>query len=343
MEKQIKRKENKKEKYASMLLLLFLTVVMLVTATYAWFTSNKTVTISTLDVNVEATSGLQISADGFNWKSVLTNADLAGAHLAGPGSYLGSTNQIPLVMEPVSTAGIISAGKMNMFSGVVLDDNGDFALSSTQLTDARGASGSYIVFDVFLKTEDDKDIYLSTNSGVTAKALTLDIGLKNAARIGFLLPYATTESVSVPSDSALSSIQGQVPDKAFIWEPNFDVHTANGVAAALQVYGITTTTTGASAIPYDGVKAAIASATPIILPETNATDNPTYFQTVNPSYKTPANYASALNYIKVFKLSRGITKVRVYMWVEGQDVDCENNASGSDLSFNIQFSIEPTP
>ena len=27
------------------------------------------------------------------------------------------------------------------------------------------------------------------------------------------------------------------------------------------------------------------------------------------------------------------------MWIEGQDVDCENNASGSDISFNVQFSI----
>ena len=29
------------------------------------------------------------------------------------------------------------------------------------------------------------------------------------------------------------------------------------------------------------------------------------------------------------------------MWIEGQDVDCENNASGSDISFNVQFS-KPT-
>ena len=26
------------------------------------------------------------------------------------------------------------------------------------------------------------------------------------------------------------------------------------------------------------------------------------------------------------------------MWVEGQDVDCEDNASGGSLSYNLQFS-----
>lgn len=39
----------------------------------------------------------------------------------------------------------------------------------------------------------------------------------------------------------------------------------------------------------------------------------------------------------LWKLSAGITKVRIYMYVEGQDVDCENAASGSNLSFDLQF------
>ena len=27
------------------------------------------------------------------------------------------------------------------------------------------------------------------------------------------------------------------------------------------------------------------------------------------------------------------------MWVEGQDVDCENTASGSNIAFDVKFSI----
>ena len=26
------------------------------------------------------------------------------------------------------------------------------------------------------------------------------------------------------------------------------------------------------------------------------------------------------------------------MWIEGQDVDCENNASGGNIQFNLQMS-----
>ena len=43
---------------------------------------------------------------------------------------------------------------------------------------------------------------------------------------------------------------------------------------------------------------------------------------------------------KIFALTAGITKVRVYMWIEGQDVDCENTASGTDISYNLQFTID---
>ena len=42
-------------------------------------------------------------------------------------------------------------------------------------------------------------------------------------------------------------------------------------------------------------------------------------------------------------LAAGITKVRVYMWIEGQDIDCENNASGTDITYNIELSIRETP
>ena len=34
----------------------------------------------------------------------------------------------------------------------------------------------------------------------------------------------------------------------------------------------------------------------------------------------------------------GITKVRIYMWIEGQDVDCENNVTGTDITYKITLS-----
>ena len=45
-------------------------------------------------------------------------------------------------------------------------------------------------------------------------------------------------------------------------------------------------------------------------------------------------------YINAFDVAEGVTKVRIYMWIEGQDVDCEDHASGSALTYNLQFSID---
>ena len=35
----------------------------------------------------------------------------------------------------------------------------------------------------------------------------------------------------------------------------------------------------------------------------------------------------------------GITKVRVYLWLEGQDVDLENAAANSKLKFDLELSM----
>ena len=44
--------------------------------------------------------------------------------------------------------------------------------------------------------------------------------------------------------------------------------------------------------------------------------------------------------LKTFSLKAGITKMRIYMWVEGQDVDCENTASGGNIIYSLQITTE---
>jgi len=343
MKKQSKNK--KKKKLTSLLLLCFLTIIMISISTYAWFTANRTVTISSLDVNVTASSGLQVSVDAYNWKTVITNADINTADTV----YTGAVNQVPTVLKPVSTAGTFAtSGKLAMFSGTVIDDAGDFKLTAAALTDTKGNgvdAGDYIVFDLFLKNDSQNpvDLYLSSESGVVNKTGSLDRGLKNAARVAFVV-----EGNALSSDPA--GAQGKTTtdtNNVYIWEPNFDVHTANGVAAAFSTYEITTTETGAGIIAYEGVKAPIASPG-VKLKDANSTDGGTYassFQAITPKYVTPAKYSEIAvgdDYLEIFELASGITKIRIYMWVEGQDVDCENNASGTDISFNVQFTLNKT-
>lgn len=317
-----KKTKTKSKKLKSSLLLLFVTATLLVSSSYAWFTSNQTVVVSSLNVNVEAKNGLQISTDGTTWKSVIQNSDITGANTL----YSTSVNQIPAVLEPVSSAGNVTSGKLDMFYGTVgTNAGGNYILTATKETDLEGTTGRYIAFDLFFKVEKDTPVYISSNSGVKAQGTSK--GLENSCRMAFI------DEGNTPAGSAISTIQALNAGNTAstkIWELNNDVHSAAAISNAYDTYGITTTATGATKLPYYGVKAAISNVDNVLL--TAATDT-THFGVVNAPISTVTGFATNQG---LLTLKAGITKVRTYMWVEGQDVDCENNASGSGVTFDLQ-------
>lgn len=329
--KESKRKNNLK----SAILLLLLLAILLVSSTYAWFTANKTVTISDIDVRIEAQNGLQISANGVDWKSMITVDDLKNS------AYANNTNQIPDVIEPVSTVGDVTGGKMQMFYGSVNPVEGVYSLSATaEPSETAGTNGRYVAFDVFLKVnQDENNVILGANSSVVFKGSenSTNKGLENAARVAFLKQGNSDATESVDTFIAQNGAQSFTEASqttTFIWEPNSDVHTAAGVKAASDTYHITTTETDATKIDYYGIKQAIV--TPVKLIDTNNGTDTTNFTKLTPSYSTKKAMEDVNN---AFSLTKGVTKVRIYMWVEGQDVDCENTASGSDITFKLELKV----
>ncbi|MDO5555545.1 MAG: hypothetical protein Q4G09_02505 [Clostridia bacterium] len=335
--------KNKRQSNLKLLiLLLLLTAILLIVSTYAWFTSNQTVTVENLQVNVKAKNGLQISVDGTTWKSIIQTGDIT----AVSSDYTDIVNQLPSSMEPVSTVGTPDAsGYLPMYYGEVKTHGGDYILTATKETDTRGSgseAGKYIAFDLFFKVDADTDLLLTKNSEVTSNKTT---GITNAARIAFVNKGHTTAGAQLTDIQKLNSGTSSVVS---IWEPNYDVHTAEGVKNAKDVYNITTTQTGATRIAYDGIKDVItydptqtvaqtgANPTAIKLGDANKTANSAKFDTVTISHPTVSGFDEN---IALFTLTSGITKVRIYMWIEGQDVDCENNASGANAVFNVDITV----
>lgn len=346
-----KQRKERKNRLKSLVLLLFLTIVLLSTSTYAWFTANRSVSIEPINVQIAASSGLQISTNASDWKTLITNTDITG-----PTGYTGHKNQLPGELAPVSTAGTVTGGYLKFFKGVVEgdDDNGGaMSLTAGACPDeVAGTTGDYIAFDIFLKVDDaaGADIYLTNGSGVTSTAGEQDKGLQYAAR------YAFVSEGNGASTTAAATAQGWTGgNSAIIIEPNYDAHTSTGVANASTYYNQTTSvgTANVAAVPYKGVKAAISS--PIILVDTNPGGSPsaTYFGDIPTLYRTNVAYSLAsttraaykgstaeANLLNVFHLNTGVTKMRVYMWVEGQDVDCENAASGAFLTYKIGLTLD---
>lgn len=325
-----KKQKSRVRSLRGTLLLLLLTAVLLVGSTYAWFTANQTVTVEQLEVNVAAQNGLQISADGNIWSALVKKSDMVTA----ASTYNTIINQFPATLSPVSTSGAVTSGKLNMFDGVTETNSttGKYELTaSASSTEATGTAGNFIAFDIFLKVEALTNIELTTTSGVTLSGNGAE-GIQNAARIAFLVEGTQ------PNGTALGTIQGMNgASSSYIWEPNYDVHTAAAVQHASSTYGITTTQTGASRISYDGIKAAFNTAIPV--EDANATEHASNFAATSIAYSTVDSFASN---VPIFQLQPGITKVRVYMWIEGQDVDCENSASGANVDFNLQITKSAT-
>lgn len=324
------RRKRKKYRLLILLLLLFGTGIMLATSTYAWFTANKTVSIGTLQVQIEAKNGIQISADGTNWKSIVQKTDLTSASA----TYKAAKNQLPDVLEAVSTGGVVNTdGQLPMYYGNIgTNADGNYILTATKETDTNGETGKYIAFDLFFKVDKESDIWITPTSGVKSTD-TNDTGIKNASRIGFVVLGNTTAGAAVSDIQALNK---GTSSSTYIWEPNYNIHTPAGIANARDVYGVTTTADG-TILPYSGVISDITDADNILLGEATQTKDATKFKDVTITYQTKSGYT---HYIPAFKLSNGITKVRIYMWVEGQDVDCENNASNGNITFDLQITTE---
>lgn len=325
---------KKRKKIFIMTLWLLFVAVLLGSSSYAWFSTNRIVYINSMNVNVRAEGGIEISADAKNWKTILAVQDIIDVH---NGDYVNSVNQIPDRLEPVSTGMEIdnNTGFLKMYYGQVdALPNGKYSLVSERNieTESNGveSDGKFIAFDIFIKTKNPTDLFLTTYSGAVYGGDN-SVGIENAVRMAFLLQG------NVNDDAALTTIQrlsNATEESSYIWEPNYDTHNIYGVQNAFNVYGLTTTTTDATRLPYDGIISSFDKNSSVTIDTANETSFANFFKRVSIDYETKTNFDENK---KVFNIESGITKIRVYMWIEGQDVDCENNASVGNITFTLQF------
>lgn len=319
------KKSKRKTSVKSSLLVLLLILILLISSTYAWFTANKNLTISSLNVNVAASNGIQISTDAKTWKTIITNEDIT------TNAYAGNVNQLPATMAPVSTAKDVADGKLQLFEGALAASktSGNFELTAKgPLVDAAGTTGNYIAFDIFLKVNETTEVFLS--GGEQGSSVTDDKGLKNAARVAFI---DEGNSADGQADTVYTALNNGTKEKTKIWEPNNEVHKAEAKSNATGILGMSGPI-GDTKLPTYGVAQAITS--PIPANQTQKDDG-TNLKTVTEDITTPSSGVPEST--SLITLQPGITKVRIYMWIEGQDIDCENSSSGANVTFDVKFNI----
>lgn len=316
------------------ILLLFLSV-FLVGATYAWFSSNEDVIATDLSVRVKTVQYLEVSTDAKNWYQQVTLDNILNADYD-----VTRKNQTPIAFEPISSCGHVDHGYLKMFKGkgeIDRDANsinyGKNLVTSVRSTEVDGETGAFMTFDLYMNSTTPKKLYLGRDSFVTNTS-TSNPGISNAIRVAFVNEGTTTSEVAADAQSLTTSNNNNV----VIWEPNYNKHTEEAINQARNNYGLTLTGDMSQAVDYLGMKNEITS------PVLATSDDSNYFGTIKYLIKTKDDFATTNgDNIALFDIPIGISKIRIYIWVEGQDIDCINEISNSNFNVNLNFSTSRNP
>lgn len=318
-------------------LVILISGVLFIVSTYAWFSTNLNVKIDTFKMSVKKNLGLSISLDGINFD---TSVEISRQVLINDlkNTYPNNTSQWSDGLTPVSSNGITNhnSPNFNIFtsSGVRYPDkskeNG-YVRTEMHFEDGRNPFNSYIAFDIFFKNDSgspvNDNLYFDYGSSVTIEdgADEEMIGLLNSVRIGI------TKIGSTSKDSDVNTIQNLKCNNncySIIYEPNSTAHSYLSIERATK-YGLNLID-GKYYETYAFKKAGgpvfieySISGSPYI--------DPAYFQLQETI--TEDDFDEPL-----FTVPDGITKARMYIWIEGQDIDSlETDSNGADISISIDF------
>lgn len=296
----------KKKALLPAIAMVLVSVIALSGVSYAWFTLSPKASVGELSLNVAAAQGLQISVDGVKWTSSLVADDIK------PSAYTGAVNQVPAGdIVPVSSAAALADGELVIYNGTTEDGK---TLTSTKATTLDGTAGNYYAFDLFFQIT-DASVTLQLDAGSYVKAFT-NATDPQAAKTSYAARVAFVNFGA--KDTAAAQYTNKTPvGDAIVWEPSATLHTDGAIANGHA---------DGTAVAYKGINAEGT----IDLTGTEGLADVTTIQPIETNQAT----AQATD---LLTLSKGINKVRVYIWLEGQDVDCINEVSGNVLKTALNF------
>lgn len=317
------KKTIKKRAFVSAIAMLIVSAIVLTSSTFAWFSMSKEASVESMDLTVSSPEGIQISANASAWTASLTVDEIFDTDdqtTSRYDAYEGNNNLYPADLIPVSSpfaTADSATGYANFYKATLNDSAKATVTTVTQSKDSQDAAG-LIAFDLFFKVAEAQTVKFGTS--VFTDNSQSDI--LTALRVAF----TPIGNVAIGSDAATAQALN-----SFVAGTNNVVYEVDSInrsadAAGLQIAPGALTT-----------RALAASAVGTSLTATNGIlTNGNFTSAVNGKQVTDTTDAAS----KSFNLSAGITKVRVYIWVEGQDVDCLNSVAGAALTANLKFTID---
>lgn len=343
------KKTNKKNSTARKLLpafaMLTVSAISLSSATYAWFTMNKEVKVTSMKVQAKAEKGLLINevstANDSGWDNEATANNQPGATLV-PTSTKDSLKWWHANSKTVSDEAGSGSNTLdgNLSAGYAQLTGADYKLATTAAVGdnnnntARQAENNIYYYDVGGSTSDsyesDKEDayyvmykYYLKASNETGIGLGQSSGNQNVAIKGITV---TTEDGDTDSNNARSTdlnkalrVGVKIGGKMYIYAPCYGEKPASGTDSdPVATYYVTDTYTAAS-----GATAASVTNTAV-----NA------FKKNEVVYTALASLPGA---------SQAGTEVDVYLWFEGEDDNCQSDKitpSLDNIKVDVVFGLE---
>ena len=395
------KKSTRKKRKTELKVIFFIILIaaaLFIISTYAWFSTQRNVSITNLNGIVEVAEGLEISLDALNWTNGIVLGTEEGQLDIIEDAYPGHRNLSPTEMLPVSTLGLVTNQTMSdlkMLRGKLTNTKelSTIAVADEKVTDPESLTfGGYFAFDIFLKNSSKSDLYpdvlqLNYDSSLQiTESEKKQTGLQNTARVA-LAKYggeAAAEGVwSGVSDVMASqetilketgAVEGgnkvYISDVA-IWEPNSNDHAEYIVTnnnkitwstADAALYATKTLADGRKGFDlttqmptYALTEASVGNSTLDVYDwdatkadkwiNKNILDKQVVLQTTKTSEEDYTIKEGVQNLISTsdptgettFSIApNSVIRLRIYVWLEGQDVDCINYAShGGGITLNI--------
>ena len=375
-----KDREKTKSEMNAMFFIILIALVMFIISTYAWFSTQKNVSITNLTGTVEVAEGLEISLDGDKWSNGIVLGDGDGELNIIDDAYSGHHNISPSEMLPVSTLGLATGGQtdLKMLRGKIEDSKKLSEIQSmveTETQPSKSTYPGYFAFDVFLKNSskvDGADDVLQLNYDSSLEILEAEkssTGLQNTARVAFAKYNGTSEvmadQATILKETAGIGVSAATPNitDVAIWEPNASDHVDYIVqnnnkitwsepektayeTKVLDSTGRKGFDVNTKMPTYALKESSIGNTIPDIYKWDGSESNVQKQKTLQTTKKSDSDYTIKEGVQNLVSTSDGSTtfgiaankicRLRIYLWLEGQDVDCINYAShGGGVKVNI--------
>ena len=359
---------------------------LLIMSTYAWFSSQKDITIYNLRGTVEVSENMEVSLDAKMWyhkidlsKMVNDKTALQAAVISRNAAYGGAPltapNIEPQQLLPVSTVGYVGSTYVPFYEGTAK------AKEKTSLRKIKECDeyyeqnvnapidNGYFAFDMYIRNTsrtDEPDV-LQLNLNAALKIIEEEIekeivtngvrvkrlykgqkfsGLQNTMRVGLALYENTVDSIA-SQKQVLDATKGSKISQFAIWEPNAPYHVQYIIDNNNKLKG--------PGAPKDGFKNGDEVVTYALnskstqgeatIPDVYDTSDPSLGKQVTLKTEIADTKADEEDYrikpdedgkpIDITDIeeelltieANKISRVRVYVWMEGQDIDCINIAS----------------